>query len=205
MGCRLSSIYGEERPTISKEQSKILSSTWHGIHSDLEKIGLLMFMGMFDNHPETKQFFGLSGGPMMSEDPKVVQKIQEHGLRFMSIARKLVANLDDPEKFDAILLDLGKRHHTYQADINLVDILPYYLSPTPKDVDWCALMIERIESRNINYSYGFHNGSPDVKKHGVDRRKLMYGDIYIIFKSEHRARSSSSDKAESEEVIFFST
>ncbi|XP_070577485.1 neuroglobin-like isoform X2 [Ptychodera flava] len=121
MGCRLSSIYGEERPTISKEQSKILSSTWHGIHSDLEKIGLLMFMGMFDNHPETKQFFGLSGGPMMSEDPKVVQKIQEHGLRFMSIARKLVANLDDPEKFDAILLDLGKRHHTYQADINLVD------------------------------------------------------------------------------------
>ncbi|XP_078001088.1 neuroglobin-like [Glandiceps talaboti] len=121
MGCRLSSVYGENKPVLTKDQARILTTTWHEIHGDLEKIGLLMFMGMFDNHPETKEFFGLTGGPITSDDPQVVQKIQEHGLRFMTIARRLVRNIDEKDKFETILLDLGRRHNSYHADINLID------------------------------------------------------------------------------------
>ncbi|XP_006822138.1 neuroglobin-like [Saccoglossus kowalevskii] len=135
MGCLISS--NGEHPMITKEQTKILTSTWHSIHGDLEKIGLLMFMGMFDNYPETRQFFGLSGGSIVLEDPAVIQKIREHGLRFMTTARKLVMNLDDKDKFDRILLDLGRRHHGYKADVDLIEVFGQQfiasIQPTLKD------------------------------------------------------------------------
>ncbi|XP_070579200.1 cytoglobin-1-like isoform X2 [Ptychodera flava] len=83
---------------------------------------MLLFMGMFDTHPETRQFFGFSNNSTIAEDPKHVKRLREHGLRFMGLVKKLLTCIDDNDRFDSILLELGKRHIDYNADISLVDV-----------------------------------------------------------------------------------
>ncbi|XP_070579198.1 neuroglobin-2-like [Ptychodera flava] len=81
---------------------------------------MLMFMGMFDSHPETKSYFQFAEEESESTHAANVQRLREHGLRFMSLVKKLLCHLDNKEQFDNMLIELGKRHHNYHANIDLV-------------------------------------------------------------------------------------
>ena len=73
---------------------------------------------MFDTHPETKRYFEFSD--TASNNANNVQGLREHGLRFMSVVKKLLSHLDNKERFDHMLLDLGRRHHDYHANSDLI-------------------------------------------------------------------------------------
>ncbi|XP_077994050.1 neuroglobin-like [Glandiceps talaboti] len=120
MGCHHSSA-GKDTGAFTSEQKRLIVESWKEVHIDLERMGMILFMGMFDTHPETRPFFGFTESAE-NDDPKTSQRLREHGLRFMSLVKKLLTYIDDNERFDNMLLDLGRRHRNYKADINLVDV-----------------------------------------------------------------------------------
>ncbi|XP_070577488.1 uncharacterized protein [Ptychodera flava] len=122
---RSSSLSGSPEATVlTKDHEKILVQTWHSIRGDLEKIGLLMFTGLFEHHPEAKTYFGLPGVPITEEDKQITLKIREHGLRFMNVVRDVLALIAEKNRAQAtsLMRELGKRHFHYNADINLIDV-----------------------------------------------------------------------------------
>ncbi|XP_070577483.1 neuroglobin-2-like [Ptychodera flava] len=119
MGCRNSRTEGE-RPKLTPGQKALVADSWKELHIDLERIGMLMFMGMFDTHPETKRYFDFEDKVKATESThsENIQRLREHGLRFMSLVKKLLCHIDKKEKFDNMLLELGRRHHGYQANVD---------------------------------------------------------------------------------------
>ncbi|XP_077990357.1 neuroglobin-like [Glandiceps talaboti] len=113
-----------ETPTLTKEHEKLLVQTWQGIRGDLERIGLLMFTGLFDQHPETKKYFGLPGMPITEQDKQNMIRVREHGLRFMNVVRDLLTHIAEKNrpKVEQTLRELGRRHLSYEADVNLIDV-----------------------------------------------------------------------------------
>ncbi|XP_002739229.1 neuroglobin-like [Saccoglossus kowalevskii] len=116
MGCSNSTA---DKPKLTVEQKRLIIDSWKELHIDLERIGMLMFMGMFGTHPQTREFFNFRG---TSDDPKNTQRLREHGLRFMSLVKKILVFIDEKPRLDAMLLDLGRRHQEYKADFNLIDV-----------------------------------------------------------------------------------
>ncbi|XP_002739228.1 neuroglobin-like [Saccoglossus kowalevskii] len=110
--------------SLSKEQEKILVQTWLSIRGDLERIGLLMFTGLFEHHPEAKVMFGLSDTAMSPKDKENTALIKEHGLRFMNVVRDVLTLISEKNgsQAECVLIDLGRRHCSYNADINLIDV-----------------------------------------------------------------------------------
>lgn len=48
--------------------------------------------------------------------------------RVMAFVQKAVARLYEPDKLDALLRDLGKKHYGYGAKQNYVDVITYFFS-----------------------------------------------------------------------------
>lgn len=132
-------VNSEAKPELTRDQKDTLIETWRSLHADLERIGMLMFMGLFEHNPEIKEFFvGDEGKNMKTQELRYNEKLQEHGIRVMGLVEKIVACMDDEgnseEKTDRLVLDLGKRHLGYDVHIPFIDLFGkqfvYAIKPT---------------------------------------------------------------------------
>ncbi|XP_002739227.2 globin D, coelomic-like [Saccoglossus kowalevskii] len=176
MGCGSSKINGnvvEEKPELTKEQKDTLIQTWQNLHADLERIGMLMFMGLFEHNPEIKEFFvGADSRDMKTEELRYNEKLQEHGIRVMGLVEKIISSMGfEDEKIDQMVVDLGKRHLGYDVHIPFIDLFGrqfvFAIKPT-LHTHWTANVEEAWTQlfKYIGYlmRYGYHTKLQQVQK-----------------------------------------
>ncbi|XP_049452960.1 x globin [Epinephelus fuscoguttatus] len=105
----------------SEDQVQMIKESWKVIRDDIAKVGIIMFVRLFETHPECKDVFFLFRDVEDLERLRNSRELRAHGLRVMSFIEKSVARLDQLERLEALALELGKSHYHYNA-------LPKYYS-----------------------------------------------------------------------------
>ncbi|KAK5857239.1 hypothetical protein PBY51_010497 [Eleginops maclovinus] len=99
----------------SEHQIQIIKESWKVIQDDIAKVGIIMFVRLFETHPECKDVFFLFRDVEDLERLRTSRELRAHGLRVMSFIEKSVARLDQLERLEALALELGKSHYHYNA------------------------------------------------------------------------------------------
>ncbi|XP_047249058.1 x globin [Girardinichthys multiradiatus] len=99
----------------SEEQIQMIKDSWKVIRDDIAKVGIIMFVRLFETHPECKDVFFLFRDVQDLERLRTNRDLRAHGLRVMSFIEKTVARLDQPERLEALAVELGKSHYHYNA------------------------------------------------------------------------------------------
>ncbi|XP_023146638.1 x globin isoform X1 [Amphiprion ocellaris] len=125
MGCAISGLAAKsefaERNTEdaaahpSEDQIQMIKDSWKVIRDDIAKVGIIMFVRLFETHPECKDVFFLFRDVEDLERLRTSRELRAHGLRVMSFIEKSVARLDQLERLEALALELGKSHYHYNA------------------------------------------------------------------------------------------
>uniref|UniRef100_A0A1A7Y4Y7 Globin X, Uncharacterized protein n=1 Tax=Iconisemion striatum TaxID=60296 RepID=A0A1A7Y4Y7_9TELE len=100
---------------LTEEQIQIIKDSWKVIRDDIAKVGIIMFVRLFETHPECKDVFFLFRDVEDLERLRTNRELRAHGLRVMSFIEKSVARLDQPERLEALAMELGKSHYHYNA------------------------------------------------------------------------------------------
>ncbi|PWA16396.1 x globin [Gambusia affinis] len=100
---------------LSEEQVQMIKDSWKVIRDDIAKVGIIMFVRLFETHPECKDVFFLFRDVQDLERLRTNRELRAHGLRVMSFIEKSVARLDQPERLEALAVELGKSHYHYNA------------------------------------------------------------------------------------------
>ncbi|KAL6105980.1 uncharacterized protein ACO6RY_07375 [Pungitius sinensis] len=99
----------------SEQQIQMIKDSWKVIRDDIAKVGIIMFVRLFETHPECKDVFFLFRDVRDLERLRSSRELRAHGLRVMSFIEKSVARLDQPERLEALAVELGKGHFHYNA------------------------------------------------------------------------------------------
>lgn len=93
----------------------LIKESWKVIQEDIAKVGIIMFVRLFETHPECKDVFFLFRDVEDLERLRTSRELRAHGLRVMSFIEKSVARLDQLERLQTLALELGKSHYRYNA------------------------------------------------------------------------------------------
>nr|XP_020485620.1 neuroglobin-like [Labrus bergylta] len=127
MGCAISGLaakaeFGERNTDAaasavcpSGDQIQMIKESWKVIRDDIAKVGIIMFVRLFETHPECKDVFFLFRDVEDLERLRTSRELRAHGLRVMSFIEKSVARLDQLDRLEALALELGKSHYHYNA------------------------------------------------------------------------------------------
>ncbi|XP_037551112.1 x globin [Nematolebias whitei] len=99
----------------SQEHIQMIRDSWKVIRDDIAKVGIIMFVRLFETHPECKDVFFLFRDVEDLERLRTNRELRAHGLRVMSFIEKSVARLDQPDRLEALAVELGKSHYHYKA------------------------------------------------------------------------------------------
>ncbi|XP_063354476.1 x globin [Pelmatolapia mariae] len=99
----------------SEDQIQMIKDSWKVIRDDIAKVGIIMFVRLFETHPECKDVFFLFRDVEDLERLRTSRELRAHGLRVMSFIEKSVARLDQLDRLEALALELGKSHYHYNA------------------------------------------------------------------------------------------
>ncbi|XP_042629392.1 x globin [Cyprinus carpio] len=127
MGCAISgsgltSRTAESRNTedeaparLTPDHIQLIKESWKVIQEDIAKVGIIMFVRLFETHPECKDVFFLFRDVEDLERLRTSRELRAHGLRVMSFIEKSVARLDQLEQLETLAQELGKSHFRYNA------------------------------------------------------------------------------------------
>ncbi|XP_059908144.1 x globin [Gadus macrocephalus] len=124
MGCAISDVTPKSGgdgnadvglPHLSDNQIQMIKESWKVIRDDIAKVGIIMFVRLFETHPECKDVFFLFRDVEDLERLRNSRELRAHGLRVMSFIEKSVARLDQLERLEALAIELGKSHYRYNA------------------------------------------------------------------------------------------
>lgn len=110
------------RPTLTDQEKCLLQKTWRTLESDPISVGIITFSKFFEAKPEALEMFNA----FRELDPKNMEKSQEmkqHAARVMGFVNKVIARLDDDQKYLKLMEELGQRHGTYGALPELVELM----------------------------------------------------------------------------------
>ncbi|KAM9787921.1 x globin isoform 2-T2 [Syngnathus typhle] len=99
----------------SQNQIDMIKESWKVIRDDIAKVGIIVFVRLFETHPECKDVFFLFRDVEDLERLRTNRELRAHGLRVMSFIEKSVARLDQLEQLEALAMELGKSHYHYNA------------------------------------------------------------------------------------------
>ncbi|OCT68750.1 myoglobin [Xenopus laevis] len=129
MGCILSSLGWQWRdslnqidtssslPTLnlSPPQQQLLVESWRLIQHDIAKVGVIIFVRLFETHPECKDVFFLFRDVDDLQGLRDNKDLRAHGLRVLSFVEKSVARIADSARLEELAMDLGRSHYRYNA------------------------------------------------------------------------------------------
>lgn len=98
---------------LSEKQKSIIRSTWKKISNDLSGRAAMVFLRIFELHPQIKNLFpcrDLEGEKLLND-----HHFKGHASRFMQAVGAAVDNLDDMEVLSPLLTGLGRRHVLFQG------------------------------------------------------------------------------------------
>ncbi|XP_061700730.1 x globin [Syngnathoides biaculeatus] len=99
----------------SRGQIDMIKESWKVIRDDIAKVGIIVFVRLFETHPECKDVFFLFRDVKDLERLRTSRELRAHGLRVMSFIEKSVARLEQLERLEALAVELGKSHYHYSA------------------------------------------------------------------------------------------
>ncbi|KAK6481223.1 neuroglobin-1-like [Huso huso] len=102
-------------PTLTDHQIKLIKESWKLIQEDIAKVGIIMFVRLFETHPECKDVFFLFRDVDDLQRLRTSKELRAHGLRVMSFIEKSVARIDQTERLVQLAMELGKSHYRYNA------------------------------------------------------------------------------------------
>ncbi|KAG8179365.1 hypothetical protein JTE90_016540 [Oedothorax gibbosus] len=111
----------EVEPVTSRQKELILE-TWKHLVDNISNVGVITFMNLFETHPDVQDVFMPFKG-LTKEELRHSNELRVHVLRVMGFMQKVVARLDEAEKADNLLRELGKNHVMYGAPRKYVDII----------------------------------------------------------------------------------
>ncbi|KAL7980714.1 hypothetical protein Chor_001868 [Crotalus horridus] len=153
---------GEGAFPLSQAQKEWIRESWNVLHKNIARVGIIVFIGLFETHPECKDVFFLFRDVDDLQQLKMSKELQAHGLRtntcpkrallcslalprVMSFIEKSVARLDQEPKLEALAFQLGKNHFHYKAPPNYYEYIGIQfiqaVRPILKD-DW-TLEVEK--------------------------------------------------------------
>ncbi|XP_077174681.1 neuroglobin-like [Paroedura picta] len=110
---------GSEEPQepllLSEAQKELIRASWVILHKDIARVGVIVFIRLFETHPECKDAFFLFRDIDDLQQLKMSKELQAHGLRVMSFVEKSVGRLDQTDKLELLAFNLGRSHCRYQA------------------------------------------------------------------------------------------
>ncbi|XP_007891388.1 x globin [Callorhinchus milii] len=101
--------------SLSDRQTQLVKETWRLVQEDIAKVGIIMFVRLFETHPECKDAFFLFRDIDDLQQLRKSKGLRAHGLRVMSFIEKTVARLDQEDRLQQLALELGKSHFRYSA------------------------------------------------------------------------------------------
>ncbi|CAC5368102.1 uncharacterized protein LOC127738201 [Mytilus californianus] len=114
--------HSEPFPEFTDRQKQLVVDSWKIIQEDMSKVGVVMFMKLFETHPDVQEVFMPFKG-MTKEDLQYSNQLKTHALRVMGTVDKCLARIDDKKKVQEMLHDLGSRHAMYNAKVDYIDLI----------------------------------------------------------------------------------
>ncbi|XP_071455056.1 uncharacterized protein [Hetaerina americana] len=107
---------------LTERQVALLEETWKELEENIARVGVIMYIGLFETHPDVQEVF-MSFQGIELEELKHSKQLRSHALRVMGFVQKTVARLHEPEKLDVLLRELGKKHYGYSAKQEYIDLI----------------------------------------------------------------------------------
>ncbi|XP_055946806.1 neuroglobin-like isoform X1 [Argiope bruennichi] len=125
-----------ETVEVTQKQKELILGIWKELVDNISNVGVITFMNLFETHPDVQDVFMPFKG-LSQEELRHSKELRAHGLRVMGFVQKVVARLDEPEKSEQLLKELGKNHVMYGAKIDYVDLIGpqfvYAVKPSLKE------------------------------------------------------------------------
>ncbi|XP_060071947.1 uncharacterized protein LOC132551816 [Ylistrum balloti] len=112
----------EPAPEFTDRQRELVVQTWGIIQEDMARVGVVMFMKLFETHPDVQDVFMPFKG-QSKEDLKHSSQLKAHALRVMNTVEKCLGRMNEPAKLQEMLHDLGTRHVMYSAKVDYIDLI----------------------------------------------------------------------------------
>ncbi|XP_054712905.1 globin D, coelomic-like isoform X1 [Uloborus diversus] len=112
----------DEIVELTPKQKELLTETWKQLVENISNVGVITFMNLFETHPDVQDVFMPFKG-LSVEELRHSKELRAHGLRVMGFVQKVVARLDEPEKSEQLLKELGRNHVMYGAKVDYVDLI----------------------------------------------------------------------------------
>ncbi|XP_048752325.2 neuroglobin-like isoform X2 [Ostrea edulis] len=109
-------------PTLSETEVRILEESWKTLKKDISRVGVVMFMNLFQTHPEVQDAF-LPFQQLAKEDMEHSSILRSHALRVMGTVDKCLTRIRTPEKLQNLMHELGERHMNYNARYDFIDLV----------------------------------------------------------------------------------
>ncbi|XP_062591844.1 neuroglobin-like isoform X3 [Saccostrea cucullata] len=109
-------------PTLSESDIKNIEESWKLLRKDISKVGVVMFMNLFQTHPEVQDAF-LPFQQLAKEDMEHSAILRSHALRVMGTVDKCLTRIRTPEKLQNLMHELGERHANYSARQEFIDLV----------------------------------------------------------------------------------
>ncbi|GAB1601396.1 non-symbiotic hemoglobin-like [Argonauta hians] len=126
----------KERPPFTEHQKELIRRSWKMIQDDISKVGVITFLRLFEKYPDVQDIFIPFKG-QSAEELKNSDRLREHGLQVMRTVEKAIARLDQPEKLETMLHELGRKHVMFNTKVDYMDLIgPQFIlaiKPTIKD------------------------------------------------------------------------
>ncbi|XP_075049262.1 neuroglobin-like [Mixophyes fleayi] len=100
---------------LSLQQRQLLLESWRLIQQDIAKVGVILFIRLFETHPECKDVFFLFRDVDDLHGLANSKDLRAHGLRVLSFVEKSVARIDNSAQLEDLALELGRSHYRYKA------------------------------------------------------------------------------------------
>ena len=79
------------------------------------------FNRLFETHPDVQDVFLPFKGQSLDE-LKQSRQLKSHVLKVMGTVEKCLARIDEPDKMESLLHDLGAKHLLYNARVDYIDV-----------------------------------------------------------------------------------
>ncbi|KAH8858302.1 Globin X [Schistosoma japonicum] len=107
--------------SINDEQLLLLQSSWSIVKQHIEKIGVITFLGIFEQHSDFRDAF-TEFRKRKFVDVKHDPAMQVHGLRVLSIVDKMITRLPKTDDIELKLMTIGSKHCRYVPTIGLISV-----------------------------------------------------------------------------------
>ncbi|KAH3828357.1 uncharacterized protein LOC127882369 [Dreissena polymorpha] len=115
-------------PVLTEKEGQMLKDVWRGLQKDIQRIGVITFVSLFETHPYVHDAF-MSFRAVNTSELEYNAILRKHALRVMGIVDKCITRLDNREKLRELMTELGIRHKSYSVKIEFIDLMgPQFIS-----------------------------------------------------------------------------